>query len=79
MAQKGNDSAAVQNFYQALRLDPNYAEAHNNLGVVLIRNGKIDEAASHFLRAVQLKSSYVTARENLQKALKDMRNEEILR
>jgi tetratricopeptide (TPR) repeat protein len=79
MAQKGDDSAAVQNFSQALRLDSNYAEAHNNLGVVLIRQGKIDAAASHFLKAVQLKSSYLAARQNLQKALKDMRDKEILR
>jgi tetratricopeptide (TPR) repeat protein len=78
LAQKGDDSAAIRNFSRALQLDPDFAEAHNNLGVVLVRQGKINEAASHFLKAVHLNSSYLTARENLQKALKDMRDKEIL-
>jgi Tfp pilus assembly protein PilF len=78
LAQKGDDSAAIRNFSRALQLDPDFTEAHNNLGVVLIRQGKINEAASHFLKAVHLNSSYLTARENLQKALKDMRDKEIL-
>jgi Flp pilus assembly protein TadD len=79
LAQKGEDSAAIRNFSQALELDPGFAEAHNNLGVVLIRQGKINEAVAHFSKAVHLNSSYITARENLQKALKDIREKEILK
>lgn len=48
---KGNDSFkkgdyenAIQNFKNALDVDPNYSDAWNNLGLAYIKIGKIDEA-----------------------------------
>ena len=48
---KGNDSFkkgdyenAIQNFKNALDVDPNYSDAWNNLGLAYIKIGKIDDA-----------------------------------
>src|SRR5205823_521468 len=51
-------------YRQALNLDPNYAEAHNNLGLALRQEGKLDEAAHCFQRAVELKDELAEAHLN---------------
>ena len=50
---------------QAIALRPDYAEAHNNLGNVLVQQGKQDEAAVAFRRALDLKPDYADAHNNL--------------
>ena len=41
-------------YREAIRLKPNFADAHNNLAHVLLRQGQIDEALRHALRAVAI-------------------------
>src|SRR5439155_21282069 len=45
------------------------AEAHNNWGVVLDRQGKLAEAMEHFQQALRIKLDYAEARANLARAL----------
>ena len=42
--EEGNAEKAIANFYEALRHDPEYLIARNNLGLALFREGKITEA-----------------------------------
>ena len=51
---------------KAIRIDPNFAKAHNSLGVILARMGKIDEGLSHLQKAVRLQPNYEEARKNLE-------------
>lgn len=48
----------------ATGLDPALAEAHNNFGVGLSRQGHYADAVAHFRRALDLKPSYDEARSN---------------
>ena len=48
---------------------PDYAEAHNNLGLVLIQSGNDDEGIAALREAVRLAPTYVDARTNLGAAL----------
>jgi len=52
-----------------LRLDPDYAEAHNNLGIALARKGKLEAAGVHFKETLRLNPNFAGARNNLNKIL----------
>ncbi|MHC4457468.1 MAG: sulfatase-like hydrolase/transferase [Planctomycetota bacterium] len=50
---------------KAIELDPNYANAHNNLGMALALQGKLNEAISYFTRAIQLDPDSASSHYNL--------------
>ena len=56
---------------RALQLDPDYAEAYNNLGVALANQGRFDEAIEQFSAALKIYPGYANARQNLERSLKD--------
>jgi len=58
------DQAAVW-FELALRSNPDYAEAHYNLGIIYLRLNRQADARQHFQRAVELRSDYPDALNNL--------------
>jgi protein O-mannosyl-transferase len=62
---RGNLSKARPHYLEALRLKPDYAEAHNNLALVLMREGKGDEAAAQFREALKDNPKYAEAFNNL--------------
>src|SRR5207245_6387394 len=53
-----------------LSVGPNSAGAHCNLGAVLLRQGRFDEAIAHYAAAIRLRSDYVNYF-NLANALAD--------
>jgi Flp pilus assembly protein TadD len=50
-----------------LQLAPDYAEALNNLGIVLFQQGKHQQAAERFRGALRVNPGNQEARENLMK------------
>ena len=68
---QGKLDEAVACYRRALELKPDYAEAHNNLGIALKDQGKLDEAVACYRRALELKPDYAEAHGNLGNALKD--------
>ena len=52
LARIGDMAAAESEFVEALTHEPSYAEAHNNLGLVLFDRGRFEEAESHFRQAI---------------------------
>lgn len=52
-----------------LNVTANNSLIHNNLGVALTRQGKIQEAMAHFAEALQLDDNYLEAHKNLGAAL----------
>ncbi len=66
----GHADAAVPLYEEALRLGTAQAHiAHNGLGVALMKQGRVAEAAAHFREALRLKPDYDFARANLERAL----------
>jgi Flp pilus assembly protein TadD len=59
----------MAHFRQALELRPAFASAHNNLGVVLLRQGRRAEAIAHFQQALAIRPGYPEAQRNLEAAL----------
>jgi tetratricopeptide (TPR) repeat protein len=64
-SQQQDNEKARPHFEKALLLNPNFAEAHNNLGVILTEEGKIDEALDHYTEAVRHRPDYADAQFNL--------------
>ncbi len=58
-----------------MRRDPNFAEGHNNLGLVLLQAGNVPAAQKEFDDAVRLKPGYAEAHYNLALALQQEGNE----
>jgi tetratricopeptide (TPR) repeat protein len=56
---------AIAVLQAALKLKPDLAEAHNNLGMAFRRSGRDDQARPHLEKAVDLKPIYHDARLNL--------------
>ena len=50
---------------KALEIKPDYAEAHNNLGLALASRGQVDEAIAHYRKALEIKPDYAEAHNNL--------------
>jgi spermidine synthase len=50
---------------QALRIKPDFAEAHNNLGNALEQTGKVREAIGHYEQALRIKPDYSIAQNHL--------------
>jgi tetratricopeptide (TPR) repeat protein len=64
-----NHSAAESEYRAAIRLKPDYAPSHYDLGIALMEQGKRDEAISEYRVAIRLKPDYAEAHCNLGLAL----------
>ena len=63
------DDQAAASLRQAIRIRPDYAEAHCKLAQVLAKQGDLDGAVAHFQEAVHLKPDDVLAHNNLAEVL----------
>ncbi|HJU43035.1 MAG TPA: tetratricopeptide repeat protein [Vicinamibacterales bacterium] len=68
LLEEQNFDAAAARFHEALKIRPDWPEAHNNLGIALASRGRIAEALTHFERAVQLNPNFTDARVNRDQA-----------
>jgi tetratricopeptide (TPR) repeat protein len=59
---------SIDYFVKAIRMKPDFAEAHYNLGVALAKQGKWDQAIAGFSMALQLKPDLPEAALALEKA-----------
>lgn len=68
-AAKSNRVEAISYYKEALRLDPELPELHRDLGLLLIQEGKFEEAAERLSEALKLDPKDKIARENLDQIL----------
>ena len=61
----GEYEEAKSNIKKAIELQPDYAEAYNNIGRVYVKIKKINRAISNFRKAIELKPDYCEAYNNL--------------
>ena len=68
----GRSGDAIAQYEEALRLNPAYAEAYNNLGYALAAVGRVQEAIAPYEQALRLKPDYADAHNNLAIALTNL-------
>jgi tetratricopeptide (TPR) repeat protein len=55
---QGNMEEALKHFLEAVKINPNSADAHNNIGIILeLHFKKYDEAIYHYHRALRIDSN----------------------
>ena len=69
---RGDPAAAATCLSRALRLNPDLAAAHNNEGMLLLSEGRCNEAVSAFLNAIRLQPTLRLAHFNLGLAFKEL-------
>ena len=74
LAGEGQIEEAIKAYQQAISIDPQYAVAHHNLGVLLRQQGLLNEAIESYTRATAIQPDYVDAHYNLGNALLDIGN-----
>jgi protein O-mannosyl-transferase len=65
----GHPDVAIRYFEQALRLNPDSAEARNGLGLALLQLGRTPDAVPHLEQALRISPDYPDAHNNLAVAL----------
>jgi hypothetical protein len=68
-----SDDNGYRAFREAIRRQPDYAEAHNNLAGTLSAAGRFEEARYHFEAAIRVNPKYAAARYNYALALARVR------
>jgi tetratricopeptide (TPR) repeat protein len=70
---KQGKSEAVKYFNEALRVKPDFVDAHVNIGYILVFQGKLDEAIVHLAEALRINPNSAEAHYYLGQALMQMR------
>jgi tetratricopeptide (TPR) repeat protein len=66
---EGRTDEAIVYYFKALRIEPNYWDAHYNLGNALDKKGRTNDAIKHYLEVLQIKPDHEKAHNNLGIAL----------
>jgi tetratricopeptide (TPR) repeat protein len=73
-ASKGNLEAACAHFEEAVKIDPEFADAYNDLGAAKAGMKQLPEAAAEFQKAIDLAPEHPLALPNLSIVLAKMKN-----
>jgi Flp pilus assembly protein TadD len=57
----------MEQFKKILEINPNNADAHNNLGIAFAQKDEVNEAISQFQEALRLNPNNTNAQQNLEK------------
>ena len=63
--QKNNFQVAEKLYKETLKSNPNHVDAHNNLGIILLRSGKSQIAKSCFEKSIEIDPNHANAHNNL--------------
>ena len=66
-AQNNKINMAIQNYKEAVRINPKYIDAYNNLALAYYNIGKVNEAIENLQKALEINEKFYVAHNNLAK------------
>ena len=66
------ENIKIKDYIHALKLTPNDPNIYNNLGILLIKLHKYQEAITCFKKAIKINSNFETAHNNLGNAYQEL-------
>ncbi|HTN93549.1 MAG TPA: tetratricopeptide repeat protein, partial [Gallionella sp.] len=72
LADNGETELAAEHYRKALEINPNFAEAHCNLGLALKELGQLDHAVSSYQQSLKINPGLTEAHNNLGVALRNL-------
>jgi tetratricopeptide (TPR) repeat protein len=66
-----NFDASIKNYRKAIKINPDFADAHNNIGNAFLGNGELNKAIASYKKATLIYPDYTEAYLNLGNALMD--------
>lgn len=69
LAGRGIPDGAIESFVKSIEINPNYADAWNNLGLAVAAKGRSEEAVADYRRALKINPGHAGAWNNLGVAL----------
>jgi Flp pilus assembly protein TadD len=66
----GRLKEAISHFSESLRIKPDFADVHNNMGAALMRLGRLKEAIKHYSEALRIKPDSPATRDNLRQIMR---------
>ena len=64
---------AIEKYQDALRIDPKYAQAYNNLGIALHKLNKTEDSIKVYNKAISIKKNFAEAFNNLGNAFRELK------
>ena len=77
LAHKGDYNGAIELYYEALELNPNFAGAYNNLGIIFKMLGQNELAVQNYDKAIEFKPDYAFAYNNRANAYFDLKKHDL--
>ena len=68
----GHPDQAILCYQEAIKLKPDFADAHNNLGVIFYDSNKINEAIIYYQEAINVDPDFADAHNNLANCLAEL-------
>ena len=65
LADQGRYDEAISNYFESIKINPDFAWARNNLGNALMLQGRLHAAIREFRKALQLNPDYAEAQNNM--------------
>jgi tetratricopeptide (TPR) repeat protein len=62
---------AIKNYEKSISIKPDYAEAHNNIGIVFKSLGQLDDAIKYYQKAIKINPNFAEAHNNLGNAYRE--------
>jgi tetratricopeptide (TPR) repeat protein len=65
LAKLGDRAQAIAHHERAAAIDPEFADPHYQIGLIMVREGKVSEAKARFEQVLRINPDHINAKQDL--------------